>query len=256
MDKPRIVKLILDADADKKIRHFAKIKNSCVREIIRVLIEQAPLTTRPRTYAEVLSNSKGNVIPPASNCSMPLSEELYQKLKSMSSTYNSSFSEIVKTLIKITDLDAFSFRTIRIIFSTALVGRKKKKPKLEISARLNANLQPPARKKLEQFRKSKKISMTTAIRILLAKSPLKIKTRTRSQIILDTKKAPGGYKNYNNNLRYKVVLLALNKELHEKAKKMKTVNNTSFTEIVTRLVLNTNFNIFFSKKKLNNFLQQ
>ena len=111
MENIKRVGVILDAPTHKKTREFAVLNNVSQSEIIRVLIEKAPLKIDVRKIGSIILDAKKKGKINKYTIKLLLPEKLDLKLKKMSLTNDTSFSEIVRQLITNTDLNNLTYKT-------------------------------------------------------------------------------------------------------------------------------------------------
>ena len=101
----------LDNFTNKKIKEFSTRSNVSLSEIARVLIDNSDLKLNARNFGAIVMHSKEKGELDNHKTSARLTEELLDKIKEAALHYDTSYSEILRILIKEADLDSMSFRT-------------------------------------------------------------------------------------------------------------------------------------------------
>jgi hypothetical protein len=101
---------MLDAITHEKLKTFASTTDIAKSEIIRVLIEKAPLKIKARDRKDIFVDSlKGNKN--TIRHLIYLSDKVSDKLKKMRMNNDVSNGEIIRQLISTADLNALTFKT-------------------------------------------------------------------------------------------------------------------------------------------------
>jgi hypothetical protein len=101
----------LDNFTNKKIKEFSTRSNVSLSEIARVLIDNSDLKLNARNFGAIIMHSKEKGELNNHKSQAWLTEELLDKIKEAALHYDTSYSEILRILIKEADLYSMSFRT-------------------------------------------------------------------------------------------------------------------------------------------------
>ena len=101
----------VDKQTHKKIKNFSFDNDIAHSEVIRVLIEKAPLKLNTRDKKAIQNDSKTKKLINDNLLLLYLTKELRMKLKKMISTNETSGAEIIRVLINNSNIQPSMFKT-------------------------------------------------------------------------------------------------------------------------------------------------
>jgi hypothetical protein len=102
--------MYLDDMTNNKIRDFSKMNDVSLAEIVRVLIDNSDMKFNARNYGTIVKHGKEKQVNKRMTL-ISLTQELFDKIDEAKSRYHTTYSEIIRILIREADLNSISFMT-------------------------------------------------------------------------------------------------------------------------------------------------